>query len=136
MARYKTIKPNDYKYELLKKRDRIRITADAIYVSLMLLGILICGINQFNNAIVGWGMIAMGIISVPAAVFHIYIDKNKWGALFWYDTPELKSYYINSKQREKDLSELRFLRAIETVSLVAFSIVLPVLGLLSLLEFI
>ena len=135
MARYKAIKPKDHRYELAKKRERIRKSVDGVYILLILIGILICGINQFNNVIVGWGMIVMGIVSIPATLFHIYIDKHKWGALFWYDTPELKSY-ISPKEREKDLSEVRFIRTFETVSLIIFSFGFPILGALKLLKLI
>jgi len=135
MARYKAVKPKDHRYELAKKRERIRKTVDGVYILLMLIGILICGINQFNNVIVGWGMIVMGIVSIPATFFHIYIDKHKWVTLFWYDTPELKSY-ISPKAREKDLSEVNFLHTFETVSLIIFSVGLPILGALKLLKLI
>lgn len=133
MARYKAIKPKDHKYELAKKRERIRKTIDGVYISITLLCILICGFNQINNYIVGWGLIAMGVFSIPSALFHIYI--NKWDVLFWYDTPELKQY-ISKKEREKDLSEIRFLGRFETALLVLFSIGLPILGVLKLLEII
>lgn len=136
MARYKVIKPRDHKYELLKKRMRIRKTADIIYIVLMLIGILICGINQFNNSIVGWGMIAMGTISVPIAIFHIYMDKKRWGILFWYDTPDFSSYYVSKEEREKNIAEAKFLRTFETVTLIIFSVGLPIFGVLKLLQII
>ena len=133
LARYKAIKPKDHKYELAKKRERIRKTVDGIYVFLLLLSILISGLNQFNNVIVGWGLIFMGVISIPATIFHIYIDKKGWQPLFWYDTPELRQY-TSKETREKDLSEIKFLSAFETIFLILFSIGFPIMGILKLFE--
>ena len=132
MARYKVARPIDHRYILAKKRERIRKCADAVYVVLLLAGILICGINQRNDVVVGWGLIAMGILSVPAAVFHIYVDKKEWKPLFWYDNPETRQY-IDKKTREKDLSEYRLIRTFEIVFLILFSIGLPAFGVLRLL---
>ena len=133
MARYKAIKPKDHKYELAKKRDRIRKTVDGIYMFLLFLGILTCGLNQFNNVIVGWGLILMGLISIPTTIFHIYTDKKGWQPLFWYDAPELRQY-MSKETRKKDLSEIKFLRAFETIFLILFSIGFPIMGILKLFE--
>ena len=131
MARYKVIKFGDSRYKLNKKRDRIRKAVDAIYVAFLLIGILICGINQFNSLIVGWGMIIMGIFSLPVAIFHIYIDINGWKPLFWYDKPELEKY-VSRSTKEEDLSEHRVIRVIEKSFLILASVVLPILGILRL----
>ena len=133
MARYKAIRPRDKKYELAKKRERIRKTVDGTYVFLLLLSILICGLNQFNNVIVGWGLIFMGMISIPSAIFHVYIDKKGWQPLFWYDTPNLRQY-TSKETREKDLSEIKILIAFETICLILFSIGLPIMRILKLFE--
>lgn len=114
------------------KRHRIRITVDAVYVAFMLLGILICGINQRDVMITGWIFIIMGVISVPAAAFHMYIDQNGWGCVFWYDDPEFGSHMF-SKEREKDLAKLRVLRGIETLFLILCSVGLPIAGILKML---
>ena len=131
MARYKVIKFGDSCYKLNKKRDRIRKAVDAIYVAFLFIGILICGINQFNSLIVGWGMIIMGIFSLPVAIFHIYIDINGWKPLFWYDKPEFEKY-VNRSTKEEDLSEYRVIRVIEKSFLILASVVLPILGILRL----
>ena len=131
MARYKVIKFGDSCYKLNKKRDRIRKAVDAIYMAFLFIGILICGINQFNSLIVGWGMIIMGIFSLPVAIFHIYIDINGWEPLFWYDKPEFKKY-VNRSIKEEDLSEYRVIRVIEKSFFILASVVLPILGILRL----
>ena len=131
MARYKVIKFGDSCYKLNKKRDRIRKAVDAIYIAFLFIGILICGINQFNSLIVGWGMIIMGIFSLPVAIFHIYIDINGWEPLLWYDKPEFKKY-VNRSTKEEDLSEHRVIRVIEKSFLILASVVLPILGILRL----
>ena len=131
MARYKVIKFGDSCYKLNKKRDRIRKAVDAIYLAFLFIGILICGINQFNSLIVGWGMIIMGIFSLPVAIFHIYIDINGWKPLFWYDKPEFEKYVTRST-KEKDLSEHRVIRVIDKSFLILASVVLPILGILRL----
>lgn len=133
MARYKSIKPNleNPKFKLAQKKDRIRKTVDLVYVVLFLVCILICGLNQTNEQIVGWGLIIMGVFSIPVAVFHIYTDKKGWEPLFWYDAPEIRQY-TDKKTREKDLEEYRFVRGIEAVFLVLFSLGLPIFGILRL----
>ena len=131
MARYKVIKFGDSCYKLNKKRDRIRKAVDAIYIAFLFIGILICGINQFNSLIVGWGMIIMGIFSLPVAIFHIYIDINGWEPLLWYDKPEFKKY-VNRSTKEEALSKHRVIRVIEKSFLILASVVLPILGILRL----
>ena len=77
----------------------------------------------------------MGMISIPSAIFHVYIDKKGWQPLFWYDTHNLRQY-TSKETREKDLSEIKILRAFETICLILFSIGLPIMGILKLFEII
>ena len=132
MSRHKVVKPKDLKYEKLKKRERIRKTVDFSYLGIMLLFIVICGFNQGSDFVIGWMLIAMGVVSALCAAFHIYIDVNKWKPLFWYDSPEFRQY-ADSKMRENDLEKDKFFRTIETVALIIFSIGLPIEGVLKLL---
>ena len=132
MARYKVITSKDHQYELLKKRKRIRHIVDAIYILLMLLGIVICGLYQFNDLITGWGLILMGIISIPIAIFYVYMYKNRWRFPLWYDDPKYRQY-VDKKTKEKDFSEIRFMIIFLTVFLVLFSLGLPIAGILRLL---
>ena len=67
---------------------------------LMLLGIVICGLNQFNDLITGVGLILMGIISIPIAIFYVYMYKNKWRPPLWYDDPKYRQY-VDKKTKEK-----------------------------------
>ena len=132
MSRRKKIKLKNYKYELDKKRDRIRIAVDATYTVLFFACLFICAIDQHNARVVGWMFINMGLISVGAAAFHLYIAKNEWGALFWYDFDDDYNYYF-SEERKKDLERLGIVRKMETLGLILLSVVLPLFGLLRLL---
>ena len=132
VARYKVITSKDHQYELLKKRKRIHHIVDAVYVLLMLIGIVICGLNQFNDLITGVGLILMGIISIPIAIFYVYMYKNKWRPPLWYDDPKYRQY-VDKKTKEKDFSEIRFMIIFLTVFLVLFSLGLPIAGILRLL---
>ena len=118
MARYRVITSKDRERTMNKKRKRICIMVDGIYVLLLMTGILIVGINQFNPLFVGYGLIIMGSISIPAAFFHIYITKKGWSrsALYTNNDPKVK-----------------IATAIEIIFLTGCSVVLPILGVLRLL---
>ena len=134
MARYKVVKPIDPEKELKKKRTRIHRTVDAIYVAFMIIAIFIGGINQFNNLIVGSVMIVIGIGSIPAAIFHIYIIADNWEPVFWYERSETDMpKKFRDSEREKLLSEYHFLIAFETIACVLFSLIPPIFGILRLL---
>ncbi|MBR6650469.1 MAG: hypothetical protein IKL36_03570 [Clostridia bacterium] len=135
MSRYKVVKPKDHKQELKKKRNRILSAVEIIYVSLMLIALIIGGINQSNNTTVGIVLIIMGVISVPTAIFYIYIDIKGWEPPFWYDAPDI-SPYVSKKQKDEDLSKFLFFKAFITIFLVLLSIGLPILGILKILQII
>ncbi len=134
MARRKKIKPIDHKYLLNKKRDNIRKSFDYCYLILIFACILICGLNQNNALIVGWGLILMGIVSLPAAVFHIYIIIKGWRVLFWYDDPEI-GRYITRETKEQDLKADKIWQWVEAVFLILLTIGLPIEGILKLVEY-
>lgn len=132
MARYKAIKPKDPQYELAKKRERIRKTVDGIYMFLMVLGVAVCGINQDNSVTCGWGLILMGVISIPVTAFHLWTDRKGWRPLLWYDDPDRKQY-IDQETKEKDLATIRFFANFELIFFGLFSVGLPTVGILKLL---
>lgn len=132
MARYKAVKPANHAYRLTQKRERVRKTVDAVYTVFLLVGILVCGINQFRDLIVGWCLIVLGVCTIPVAAFHIYTDKKKWQPLLGCDDPEIKQY-TDREAREKELTAYRFIKSLETVFLILFSIGFPVFGVLRLL---
>ena len=92
MARYHAITLKDRKSTMDKKRRRICIIVDIIYILLLMSGIMIIGINQFNPLVVGCGLIILGCISIPVTIFHIYITKKGWSrsAIYTNDNPEVK----------------------------------------------
>ena len=132
MSRYKVVKPIDHNYLLCKKRHRIKLAIDWIYTILQTAALFICGLNQFNDKIVGYGLIAMGVISIPMTLFYMYVIKKDWKPKLWYDDPDIIKY-VSHQEIEKDLSEVRTIRWLETVFLALFSIGLPILGVLRLL---
>ncbi|MBQ8393572.1 MAG: hypothetical protein IJX51_07370 [Clostridia bacterium] len=133
MARYKVVKPKDKKYELLKKRQRIRITVDIIYFILLITGVVICGINQSDSTFIGWAFIAMGILSIPLTVFHIYIEIKGWRPLRWYNDPEYRQYAVK-EITDNDACEDRFLGVFEIILLILFTIGITVGGIIKLLN--
>ncbi len=135
MARHKVIKPEDRKYKLAKKKDRIRKTVDGIYVILLLSSILICGLNQFNHVFVGWGLLFMGILSIPNAIFHIHLYKKGHRYMRWYNAPENRKY-ISKETLEEYSSATNFMTVFEMVFLILFSIGFPILGIIKLFDII
>ena len=118
MARYKAIKTEDRKYKLTKKRHRICNTVYIVYVILFFACILIGGINQHNSLVVGWDLIAMGIISIPVAMFSIYTTKKGW-------EPQLRAW-------AQDSSNIEIEKTIITIIFILCSVIPTVLGILKL----
>ena len=114
MAKYKTIKQESQRGKLEKKRARIYGIVDCIYVFLFALGILIAGINQHNSLVVGLALFGMGIISIFAAMFHIYAMKNKWKLPSW-------SWNIDDSKGKTE-------EVIVIILFILCSVVLPVWG--------
>ncbi|MBQ9744194.1 MAG: hypothetical protein IJW19_03625 [Clostridia bacterium] len=133
MARYKVVKPKDKKYELMKKRQRLRITVDIIYFVLLIIGVVICGTNQSDNIFIGWAFIVMGILSVPLTVFHIYIEIKGWRPLRWYNDPEYSRYAVK-EITDTDACEDRFLGVLEIILLFLFTVGITVGGIIKLLN--
>ena len=134
MARHKKLKPIDHKHLLNIKRAKIHRTVDYVYLSLILTCILVCGLNQSNFAIVGAGLIIMGMISVPVAIFHVYTIIKGWKSIFWYDYPEV-GFPISREMREKYEKEDRIARWFVAVFLILFSIGFPIEGIVKLVEY-
>ena len=131
MARHKKLKPIDHKYLLNKKREKIRKAVDYTYLILIFSFILICGLNQSNAFIVGWGLIVMGIISIPVAIFHVYTIVMGWRTLFWYDDPDIVCH-MSKDMIKRDKNADKIWRMIETLFLILLSIGLPIEGIIKL----
>ena len=134
MARHKKLKPIDHKYLLKIKRAKIHRTVDYVYLAIILPCILICGLNQSNALIVGLGLIIMGVISAPVAVFYVYTLIKGWVSIFWYDYPEVK-LPASREMREKEEEHDKLVRWFLAVFLILFSIGLPIGGILKLVEY-
>ncbi|MBO5270877.1 MAG: hypothetical protein J6B77_08830 [Clostridia bacterium] len=134
MARYKKIprRSDTMEKQRAKKRERIRRVFEVIWAVLTFSGILILGLNQENDTVVGIGLIAIGLFSIPLAFFYIYAMYKGWKPQFWYDAANA-SEYIDTKTKEQDLLEYHVIRIISIVILLLFSIVLPILGVIKLL---
>ena len=89
-------------------------------------------LNEGNALITGWGLIIMGLITIPLAAFFIYIQNKEWKPMFWWNHSEI-GYYGDTKTNEKNLAEYRFILGFSTVVSLLFAIVLPILGVLRLL---
>ena len=103
-----------------------------ICMFLMVLGVAVCGINQDNSVTCGWGLILMGVISIPVTAFHLWTDRKGWRPLLWYDDPDRKQY-IDQETKEKDLATIRFFANFELIFFGLFSVGLPIVGILKLL---
>ncbi len=132
MSKHKVVKSKDRKYELKKKRGRIQLSIYVIWFFLIIIGLIVCFLNQNNDFNMGICLIVMGIISIPAAIFYIYADLQGWEPVFWHDNPEF-SIYASKEQKEKNISDFLFFRALLTVFLVLFSVGFIVLGILKIL---
>ena len=134
MARHKKLKPIDHKYLLNKKRNNTRKAVDCVYLILLFACIMICGLNQSNALVVGWGLIIMGVISIPVAIFYLYTIVMGWRTLFWYDDPEIVNH-MSKDMIKRDRKADKIWRMIETVFLILHSIGLPLEGILKLIKY-
>ena len=135
MARYKMIRQEDLQYRLAQKRMKISETVDVTYVCLLLLSVAVCGFYQTNSLVVGGGLLFMGAISIAATLFHICTARKGWKPVFWYDDPQNQKY-VTQEMREKSLAEMNLIQRLKLIFLSLFSVVLPILGILKLLEII
>ncbi len=131
--RYKVVTQEHKKYNLEKKRERIRITVDVILSALLLLGVVIGGIYQSNSTVIGCVFITMGIISIPVVAFHIYMEVMGWRILFWYDNPEYKNY-APERMKDEHAAETKFVNILEIIIIALFSIGIIIAGILKLLN--
>ena len=117
MARYKPPKPDD---RLTKKRHRICNLVYGMYAALIFCCILIGGLRQHDPFVSGWALVAMGIISIPVAIFYVYTTKKSW-------KPQLRSWTSHNVNLETEAT-------IGTIGFVFCSIFPLALGILRLLE--
>ncbi len=88
MARFKKIY-KDEKHELLKKRHKIRTAVSTTLAIFWIVAICICGGFQYNDIIVGWGVIAIGVANTAYTIFAIHIRRRGWKIMTVYDSDEL-----------------------------------------------
>lgn len=131
MARYKVVKPKDKKYELMKKRQRLRITVDIIYFVLLIIGVVICGTNQSDNIFIGWAFIVMGILSLPLTAFNIYIEIKGWRPIRWYNLPEYRHHAVK-EITDNDACDDRFLGVFAIILLILFTVGVTIGGIIKL----
>ena len=130
MSRRKVV--NTYledKYRLKKKRQRIYRTVNAIYAVLLASLLLIGGIMQHNGIALGVALIIMGAISIPFALFNVYMHDNGWAPVFYYDIPE-NAKYASKEGSEDDLRKHDQLLTYIILVTGIGGIILPILGVL------
>ncbi len=88
MARLKKVY-KDEKHELLKKRHKIRTAVSITLATFWIVAICICGGFQHNDIIVGWGVIAIGVVNTAYTIFAIHIRRRGWEIMTMYDSDEL-----------------------------------------------
>ena len=74
MARYKKIYPKDEEYEQMKKQDKIRSIVTYTFVSLWLVGLVLCKVFQDNNTAVGIISLTIAIATTAYCIFLFALD--------------------------------------------------------------
>ena len=126
MAKYRAITSASAQSRLAKKRERICYAVDGCYAVLMIIGILIGGLHQQDPRYVGWSLIAMGILCLPVALFHIYVEARGWDPMLW-------GSHIFGKPSGQELEKHRLLTVIVVGILLIMGVTLPIFGTLRLL---
>lgn len=124
--------------EQTKKRWRISGIVYTVHACLLFTCILFAGIHQHDAARIGWALIAMGIVSIPTAIFHIYTIDNAW-------EPKMRSqlhqelyrsnardYQYGTEHSTRDVTDAEM--AIVAIVYILLSIVPLILGILKLCE--
>lgn len=133
MARFKKIYKNE-KYELDRKRERIRKTVMFSFAGAMIACTAVAGCFQDNNFVVDVMFMIMGLLCFGYARFLNYIKKHGWTIFtVWISSKEsYERKYLNKKEHEEDVKAIILVRKIEFAIWSLSSVVLPILGFLRL----
>lgn len=134
MARYKLIRPTfeDPEFKLAKKREHIMEMVAGIWAVLMVVGIFIGGLNQANDEVAGWLLLVLGVVSLFFTLFCLYTIMAKWEPLLRGDDANSRRY--KSKDREKRVTEAKFVFGLLTFLLAIMSIAMLIVSILRLCE--
>ena len=129
MARYKKIY-RDEQHERNQKRERIQKTVDVCLALFWIATIVVLGIFQNNDTILGIGLIATGIVNGGYACFAFWALKY-WKVMTVYDSDELyrSKYLFSRKEIEKEAQGIKETRTIVTAIVAITAIVSPVIGI-------
>lgn len=90
------------------KHHRIRTAASVALSIFWIVAICICGGFQYNDTIVGWSIIAIGIANTAYIIFKIIIYGRGWEIMTVYDSDELyrDKYRFSKKSIEEERKEI------------------------------
>ena len=142
MARYKAITPDfenpkeKQEKKEAKRKEIVFRTFSYIFVTLLILGIIITGINYGNNTIFGYGCIVMCIITVFAIGFVTYTEIKGWyqSIVYWKKRKILSDDCIDKDDLKNDFAEHRFLMIFLGVIFLGLAVYMSVCGIRALLD--
>ena len=90
MPRHRVIVPNfeDKKFKAKQKRERFLYCAEIIWAVLLFICILISGLNQENDKIVGIAFLCISLINVLLIAIFIYAKLRGWRPIFTHERIE------------------------------------------------
>lgn len=134
MGRFKPLKRENTQLKPAKKRERIAMAVTAIWILLLLVCIIIGGIHQHDQGVVGWMLVTVGIVSLPAAVFYVYIFIKGWKFPSTWDKAEV-TQYMTKEIREKLETEDRLFSVLTIFFSLLMTFIPPLAGVWRLLGY-
>lgn len=121
MSKHKMIQPEDQKQKRDKRTDRIYTVVFSIYTGVLIAGLIIGGCYQHNDYIVGMTLIALGVLTIPVAIFCVCMNaKGLYSPLRFPDLPQ-------NKRR------IQFESNVETAVIIFAAVIFLVLGIIKLI---
>ena len=98
---------------------------------LLLSCLIVTGVNQESDAIVGFGYLAMGIVNLCFAAFHIYALIKGWHKdyLYYQNRGKYSHSFINEEAEKNSKDEYYFLMIFAGIILLVFTVWLFVTGI-------
>ena len=103
-----------------------------IYAFIAIASICVAGLYQDNNLIVGWTILALGLVTLFYTLFYVYAIIKKWIPLLRFYSMEIDQYKTE-KLKERYLAEYRVVFGIIIVIFAGVSIAMLIAGTMRLL---
>ena len=103
-----------------------------IYAFIAIASICVAGLHQDNNLIVGWTILALGLVTLFYTLFYVYAIIKKWIPLLRFYSMEIDQYKTE-KLKERYLAEYRVVFGIIIVIFAGVSIAMLIAGTMRLL---